>query len=169
MAHLFVVILVCTISLNTFDNLPYKELMYLSNFEEVNVFRYCLNLSEELQRRGQHCKRTNGTKWKLWYCPTNLDHRYDCNAESYAQQHVNTCDGVYQPAYAHPGYKENVNVLGRQSDFAGAAQWAMSSWWSQLARFGMRTDMLFTEAIRTRTTNNIRKFTKVSRLRHCIA
>ncbi|EYC41696.1 hypothetical protein Y032_0559g3446 [Ancylostoma ceylanicum] len=146
MAHLFVVILVCTISLNTFDNLPYKELMYLSNFEEVNVFRYCLNLSEELQRR-----------------------RYDCNAESYAQQHVNTCDGVYQPAYAHPGYKENVNVLGRQSDFAGAAQWAMSSWWSQLARFGMRTDMLFTEAIRTRTTNNIRKFTKVSRLRHCIA
>ncbi|EYC41698.1 hypothetical protein Y032_0559g3446 [Ancylostoma ceylanicum] len=182
MAHLFVVILVCTISLNTFDNLPYKELMYLSNFEEVNVFRYCLNLSEELQRRVSNPRNSvekasiargqterNGNFGIAPPTSTMYKLRYDCNAESYAQQHVNTCDGVYQPAYAHPGYKENVNVLGRQSDFAGAAQWAMSSWWSQLARFGMRTDMLFTEAIRTRTTNNIRKFTKVSRLRHCIA
>ncbi|EYC41695.1 hypothetical protein Y032_0559g3445 [Ancylostoma ceylanicum] len=88
--------------------------------------------------------------------------RYDCNAESYAQQHVNTCDGRNQPESGHPGYKENVNVLGRQSDFAGAAQWAMASWWGQLARFGMRTDMLFTEAIRRRRTNNIRKFTKMA-------
>ncbi|KIH66925.1 hypothetical protein ANCDUO_02745 [Ancylostoma duodenale] len=51
--------------------------------------------------------------------------RYDCNAESYAQQHVNTCDGRNQPDAGHPGYKENVNVLNRQSDFAGAAQWVI--------------------------------------------
>ncbi|RCN34230.1 hypothetical protein ANCCAN_19919 [Ancylostoma caninum] len=49
--------------------------------------------------------------------------RYDCDAESYAQQHVNTCDGVHQPDSGHPGYKENVNVLGRPSNFEGAAQW----------------------------------------------
>ncbi|EYC41700.1 hypothetical protein Y032_0559g3448 [Ancylostoma ceylanicum] len=88
-------------------------------------------------------------------------YRYDCNAESYAQQHVNTCDGRNQPQSGHPGYKENINVLARQSDFAGAAQWAMASWWGQLASFGMRTDMLFTQAIRSRTTNSVRKFTKV--------
>ncbi|EYB83441.1 hypothetical protein Y032_0335g2866 [Ancylostoma ceylanicum] len=89
--------------------------------------------------------------------------RYDCNAESYAQQHVNTCDGVVQPDYGHPGYKENVNVLRRQSNFEGAAQWAMASWWSQLATHGIRTDMLFTEQMRRRPNRNIRKFTKASR------
>ncbi|KAL6733529.1 hypothetical protein Aduo_004171 [Ancylostoma duodenale] len=88
--------------------------------------------------------------------------RYDCNAESYAQQHVNTCDGVYQPESGHPGYKENVNVLRRQSDFAGAAQWAMSSWWSQLAKFGVRTDMLFTEQMHRNQNQNVRKFTKMA-------
>ncbi|EYB83435.1 hypothetical protein Y032_0335g2860 [Ancylostoma ceylanicum] len=90
--------------------------------------------------------------------------RYDCNAESYAQQHVNTCDGRNQPESGHPGYKENVNVLNRRSNFEGAAQWAMATWWGQLARFGIRTDMLFTENIRRRASRNIRKFTKVSRL-----
>ncbi|EYB83444.1 hypothetical protein Y032_0335g2868 [Ancylostoma ceylanicum] len=88
--------------------------------------------------------------------------RYDCDAESYAQQHVNTCDGVYQPEYAHPGYKENVNVLNRQSNFEGAAQWAMASWWSQLAKFGIRTDMLFSQQIRSARQRSIRKFTKMA-------
>ncbi|EYB83446.1 hypothetical protein Y032_0335g2868 [Ancylostoma ceylanicum] len=96
--------------------------------------------------------------------PTSLMYklRYDCDAESYAQQHVNTCDGVYQPEYAHPGYKENVNVLNRQSNFEGAAQWAMASWWSQLAKFGIRTDMLFSQQIRSARQRSIRKFTKMA-------
>ncbi|RCN27728.1 SCP-like protein [Ancylostoma caninum] len=90
----------------------------------------------------------------MWVAHVRL-RRYDCNAESYAQQHVNTCDGVYQPEYGHPGYKENVNVLRRQSNFEGAAQWAMASWWSQLAQFGVRTDMLFTQQMRNRKERNM--------------
>ncbi|RCN38388.1 SCP-like protein [Ancylostoma caninum] len=88
--------------------------------------------------------------------------RYDCNAESYAQQHVNTCDGRPQPAHGHPGYRENVNVLNRQSNFEGAAQWAMASWWGQMATYGIRTDMLFTEQMRRRNNRNIRKFSKMA-------
>uniref|UniRef100_A0A183GWG2 SCP domain-containing protein n=1 Tax=Heligmosomoides polygyrus TaxID=6339 RepID=A0A183GWG2_HELPZ len=33
---------------------------------------------------------------------------YDCDAESYAQQHANTCDEEVLPQSGRPGYKENI-------------------------------------------------------------
>ncbi|PIO62647.1 Biopterin-dependent aromatic amino acid hydroxylase, partial [Teladorsagia circumcincta] len=37
---------------------------------------------------------------------------------------------------------------------------AMADWWSQLARFGMRSDMQFTDAIRSRQVGKITKWSK---------
>ncbi|VDP58253.1 unnamed protein product [Heligmosomoides polygyrus] len=34
--------------------------------------------------------------------------RYDCDAESYAQQHAGTCDQKVLPQSGRPGYKENI-------------------------------------------------------------
>ncbi|PIO58739.1 hypothetical protein TELCIR_19819, partial [Teladorsagia circumcincta] len=39
---------------------------------------------------------------------------------------------------------------------------AMADWWSQLARFGMRSDMQFTEAIRSRQVGKITKWSKMA-------
>ncbi|RCN26310.1 hypothetical protein ANCCAN_27964 [Ancylostoma caninum] len=45
--------------------------------------------------------------------PASLMYRmkYDCNAESYAQQHASSCNTRPLPAYAMPGYKENQHIL----------------------------------------------------------
>ncbi|KAL6733528.1 hypothetical protein Aduo_004170 [Ancylostoma duodenale] len=69
--------------------------------------------------------------------------------------------GIAPPAFLMYKMRYDCNAES-QSNFAGAAQWAMASWWSQLAKFGIRTDMLFTERIRRRRNRNIRKFTKMA-------
>ncbi|RCN38387.1 hypothetical protein ANCCAN_15703 [Ancylostoma caninum] len=89
--------------------------------------------------------------------------RYNCNAESYAQQHVNSCDRVLSDPAARPGYKENINILDRTATTPeGAAQWALSRWWGQLARNGVPSNMIFSQGVRSRRTGIVTKFTKVS-------
>ncbi|RCN36602.1 hypothetical protein ANCCAN_17526 [Ancylostoma caninum] len=70
--------------------------------------------------------------------------KYDCNAESYAHQHAGSCNRNRLPPSAMPGYKENIHVLNTvQTTPAGAIQNALATWWSELARFGMRSNMMF--------------------------
>ncbi|EYB81918.1 hypothetical protein Y032_0371g125 [Ancylostoma ceylanicum] len=92
--------------------------------------------------------------------PATLMYRmkYTCNAESYAQQYIQSCNTNGLPEYTHPGYKVNTHVLRTlQTSNAGAAQNAMSTWWSQLARFGMRSNMMF-YATGTTSTNTSTKW-----------
>ncbi|KAK6012511.1 SCP-like protein [Ostertagia ostertagi] len=88
--------------------------------------------------------------------------RYSCDAESYAQQHANTCDQKVQPPDARPGYKENIYSFQGGGSQADAAEAATNNWWSQLARNGMRTDMLFTYNVRHRETRRVTKWAKMA-------
>ncbi|XGW11702.1 hypothetical protein V3C99_012855 [Haemonchus contortus] len=88
--------------------------------------------------------------------------RYSCDAESYAQQHANTCNEVVLPPDARPGYKENIYSFRGTGGQADAAEAATNDWWSQLARHGMRTDMLFTSDVRHRQTEIVTKWAKMA-------
>ncbi|RCN30729.1 SCP-like protein [Ancylostoma caninum] len=70
--------------------------------------------------------------------------KYSCDAESYAQQYVSSCKAGGLASHTHPGYKVNRHVLHTiHTDQSGAAQNAIATWWSELARFGMRSNMMF--------------------------
>ncbi|XGW11701.1 hypothetical protein V3C99_012854 [Haemonchus contortus] len=89
--------------------------------------------------------------------------RYSCDAETYAQQHANSCNRTVQPPYARPGYKENTFVYRNPlATPAAAGLAAMADWWSELATYGMRTDMLFTQGVRTRETRRVTKWAKMA-------
>ncbi|KAK5964421.1 SCP domain-containing protein, partial [Trichostrongylus colubriformis] len=88
--------------------------------------------------------------------------RYSCDAESYAQQHANTCDQRVLPPSGRPGYKENIYSFRGSGSQADAAEAATNNWWSQLARNGMRSDMLFTSAVRHRETRRVTKWSKMA-------
>ncbi|EYC08063.1 hypothetical protein Y032_0068g278 [Ancylostoma ceylanicum] len=97
--------------------------------------------------------------------PATLMYRmkYDCNAESYAQQHAGSCNTRPLPPYAMPGYKENQHVLRTvQTTPAGAIQNALATWWSQLARFGMRSNMLFFPSEARRGARNVLSWSKMA-------
>ncbi|RCN40503.1 SCP-like protein [Ancylostoma caninum] len=89
---------------------------------------------------------------------------YDCTAESYALSHVRKCDRQLSPQQARPGYKENINVFfttGTNGELA-AVEHAINKWWGQLRTHGFPTNMIFTEAVRRRTTNVVTKFAKMA-------
>ncbi|EYC25410.1 hypothetical protein Y032_0012g1875 [Ancylostoma ceylanicum] len=59
--------------------------------------------------RGQ-TERSNG--WGIAPPATAMFRmKYSCDAESFAQQHVSTCNPRPLPPYAMQGYKENIQVL----------------------------------------------------------
>ncbi|RCN24384.1 hypothetical protein ANCCAN_29919, partial [Ancylostoma caninum] len=88
--------------------------------------------------------------------------KYDCEAEAYAMSHAMSCDKELWTPEERPGYKENIHVLNTvQTTPEGAAQHAMAMWWSQLANYGVRTDMMYTPEIHASMTNKVSKFTKV--------
>ncbi|RCN47832.1 SCP-like protein [Ancylostoma caninum] len=95
--------------------------------------------------------------------PATLMYRmkYSCDAESYAQQYIASCNTNGLPAHTHPGYKVNRHVLRNvQTNMAGAAQIATITWWSQLARFGMRSNMMFYASENNRGANNVLSWSK---------
>ncbi|RCN31947.1 SCP-like protein, partial [Ancylostoma caninum] len=97
--------------------------------------------------------------------PATLMYRmkYTCNAESYAQQYIQSCNTKGLPQYTHPGYKVNTHVLRTlQTSVAGAAQNAMYTWWSQLARFGMRSNMMFYNSEFRRGNRNVLSWSKMA-------
>ncbi|RCN39801.1 SCP-like protein [Ancylostoma caninum] len=97
--------------------------------------------------------------------PATLMYRmkYTCNAESYAQQYIQSCNTNGLPAYTHPGYKVNTHVLRTlETSDAGAAQNAMATWWSQLARFGMRSNMMFYNSEFRRGNRNVLSWSKMA-------
>ncbi|EYC37164.1 hypothetical protein Y032_0818g2514 [Ancylostoma ceylanicum] len=89
--------------------------------------------------------------------------KYTCDAESYAHQHASSCVTTPLPAYAMPGYKENFHVLRTvQTTPAGAIQNALASWWSELARFGMRSNMMFYRSELRRGNRNVMSWSKMA-------
>ncbi|EYB81869.1 hypothetical protein Y032_0372g147 [Ancylostoma ceylanicum] len=89
--------------------------------------------------------------------------KYTCAAESYAHQHASSCRTTPLPAYAMPGYKENFHVLRTvQTTPAGAIQNALASWWSELARFGMRSNMMFYRSELHRGNRNVMSWSKMA-------
>ncbi|EYB98675.1 hypothetical protein Y032_0129g1493 [Ancylostoma ceylanicum] len=89
--------------------------------------------------------------------------KYDCNAESYAQQAVNTCRRTELPAYATGGHKQNLFILNSpQVSPKQAIQYALSQWWSQLARFGMRSNMMFYQSEFNRGARNVLNWSKMA-------
>ncbi|PIO72333.1 SCP-like protein [Teladorsagia circumcincta] len=88
--------------------------------------------------------------------------RYTCEAESFAQSHANSCDETVQVANERPGYKENVYSYGGTGGLPEAAEEAMNSWWGQLANSGIPSDMQFTQAIRSRTSQVVTRWTKMA-------
>lgn len=88
---------------------------------------------------------------------------YDCAAESAAQQHASTCKRKVLPDSGRPGYKENIyRFRNTAASREGAADAAMAEWWDELSRNGMRSDMLFDKATRTRTNGTVTRFTKMA-------
>ncbi|RCN29766.1 hypothetical protein ANCCAN_24473 [Ancylostoma caninum] len=87
--------------------------------------------------------------------------KYNCAAESYAIQYVASCQVRTLPEYTHPGYKVNTYVLRDLSkDEKGAATFAVGMWWSQLARFGMRSNMMFYASEFSRGSRNVLSWSK---------
>ncbi|EYB94011.1 hypothetical protein Y032_0176g534 [Ancylostoma ceylanicum] len=89
--------------------------------------------------------------------------KYDCNAESYAQQSVANCRRTELPAYARGGHKQNLFVLNlANANPKAVIHYALSQWWSQLARFGMRSNMMFYQSEYRRGARNVLKWAKGS-------
>ncbi|KAK5964420.1 SCP domain-containing protein [Trichostrongylus colubriformis] len=87
---------------------------------------------------------------------------YSCTAESYAQSHANSCSQQIQPVAQRPGHKTNVYAYSGSGDEAAAAEEAMNSWWSQLALNGIDNNMLFTQAVRSRTSKPVTRWSKMA-------
>ncbi|EYC17194.1 hypothetical protein Y032_0031g2326 [Ancylostoma ceylanicum] len=88
--------------------------------------------------------------------------KYSCSAESYAIEYVASCRVRGLPEYTHPGYRVNTHVLRTVATTeAGAAQNAMADWWSELARFGMRSNMMFYDSEYRRGRRNVLSWSKV--------
>ncbi|RCN47590.1 SCP-like protein, partial [Ancylostoma caninum] len=89
--------------------------------------------------------------------------KYDCNAESYAQQSVANCRRTELPAYARGGHKQNLFVLNHvQANPKAVIHYALSQWWSQLARFGMRSNMMFYQSEYNRGARNVLSWAKMA-------
>ncbi|RCN44259.1 SCP-like protein [Ancylostoma caninum] len=89
--------------------------------------------------------------------------KYDCNAESYAQQAVNTCRTTELPAYALGGHKQNLFIFNNPHvPQQKAVLYAISNWWSQLARFGMRSNMMFYQSEFHRGASNVLNWAKMA-------
>ncbi|RCN47695.1 SCP-like protein [Ancylostoma caninum] len=89
--------------------------------------------------------------------------KYDCNAESYAQQAVSTCRKTPLPASALGGHKQNLHVLNTvHTTPVGAIQNALATWWSELARFGMRSNMMFYQSEFRRGSRNVLNWSKMA-------
>ncbi|RCN47704.1 SCP-like protein [Ancylostoma caninum] len=83
--------------------------------------------------------------------------KYDCNAESYAQQAVSTCRKTALPQSALGGHKQNIHVLNTVHTTP-----AISTWWSELARFGMRSNMMFYQSEFKRGSRNVLNWSKMA-------
>ncbi|EYC17097.1 hypothetical protein Y032_0031g2273 [Ancylostoma ceylanicum] len=60
-----------------------------------------------------------------------LGPKYDCAAESFAQQHVTACNANGLPAHTHPNHKANIHVLRTvQTTPEGAIQ--NMAWWNTI-------------------------------------
>ncbi|RCN27803.1 SCP-like protein, partial [Ancylostoma caninum] len=89
--------------------------------------------------------------------------KYTCDAESYAIQYVAKCERRALPEYTHPGYKANFHVLRTvDTTEAGAIQNALVSWWSELARFGMRSNMMFYRSEYRRRNRSVLNWSKMA-------
>ncbi|EYC30055.1 hypothetical protein Y032_0005g2423 [Ancylostoma ceylanicum] len=89
--------------------------------------------------------------------------KYDCNAESYAQQAVNTCRRTELPAHATGGHKQNLFILNSPNVTPQQAiHYALSQWWSQLARFGMRSNMMFYQSEYNRGARHVLNWAKMA-------
>ncbi|EYC43310.1 hypothetical protein Y032_0497g2493 [Ancylostoma ceylanicum] len=89
--------------------------------------------------------------------------KYSCEAESHAQQYISSCNVRGLPAHTHPGYKVNTHVLRNvRVDQIAAAQNAVVTWWGQLARFGMRSNMMFYNSETRRGNNNVLSWAKMA-------
>ncbi|EYC32787.1 hypothetical protein Y032_0002g1098 [Ancylostoma ceylanicum] len=89
--------------------------------------------------------------------------KYDCGAESYAQQSVANCRRTELPSYATGGHKQNLFVLNSaHANPKAVIHYALSRWWSQLARFGMRSNMMFYQSEYRRGARNVLKWAKMA-------
>ncbi|RCN31250.1 SCP-like protein [Ancylostoma caninum] len=126
-----------------------------------NLFMSMHNRFRSSLAKGQ-TEKSNG--WGI-APPATLMYRmkYSCAAESFAQQHAGSCVTTQLPAHAMPGYKENYHVLRNvQTTREGAVQNALTTWWSQLARFGMRSNMMFYNSEFQRGNNNVLSWSKMA-------
>ncbi|KAK6010524.1 SCP-like protein [Ostertagia ostertagi] len=88
---------------------------------------------------------------------------YDCTLEASAIRHARTCDGELSLPESRPGTRENIQTINNLNlDENAAADQAMTIWWSELARSGIRSDMLFDSATRYRTTNIVTHWSKMA-------
>ncbi|RCN47927.1 SCP-like protein [Ancylostoma caninum] len=97
--------------------------------------------------------------------PARLMYRlkYDCDAESYAQQAVNTCRRTELPAHALGGHKQNLFIFNNpRASQQQAILYAIATWWSQLARFGMRSNMMFYQSEFKRGASNVLNWAKMA-------
>ncbi|KHJ82258.1 SCP-like protein [Oesophagostomum dentatum] len=89
--------------------------------------------------------------------------KYDCDAESHAQQAVSTCRTTPLPSHALGHHKQNLHVLRTvHTTPEGAIQNAVVTWWSELARFGMRSNMMFYPSERTRGHRSVENWSKMA-------
>ncbi|EYC37360.1 hypothetical protein Y032_0799g2411 [Ancylostoma ceylanicum] len=124
-----------------------------------NLFLHMHNRFRSNLAKGQ-TERSNG--WGI-APPATLMYRmkYSCAAESFAQQHAGSCVARHLPQHAMPGYKENIHILRNvQTTREGAIQNALTSWWSELARFGMRSNMMFYNSEFQRGNRNVLSWSK---------
>ncbi|KAK6738229.1 hypothetical protein RB195_020375 [Necator americanus] len=89
--------------------------------------------------------------------------KYNCDLESYSQQHASSCNTNPLPLHALNGYRENIYVLRTiNTNPMEAARHTLQAWWKELAQFGMRSNMLFTADEYKRGTNHVLNWSKMA-------
>ncbi|PIO70584.1 hypothetical protein TELCIR_07555, partial [Teladorsagia circumcincta] len=88
--------------------------------------------------------------------------KYDCWAEAYAHAHVRSCSGRVSNPWQRPGWKENIHVLRTTAtDELGAIQNAIARWQSELALYGVPSNVIYQYWMRDARRRIVRHMTKI--------
>ncbi|KAJ1361713.1 hypothetical protein KIN20_021038 [Parelaphostrongylus tenuis] len=93
---------------------------------------------------------------------------YDCTGESFAYDHVKTCDKQLWAENERPNYEENIHILETNETSLSKSfviQIAISTWASELEDSGIRLNMVFTPKV----SQQKKKVTSVTKYYDCTA
>ncbi|KAK6738228.1 hypothetical protein RB195_020374 [Necator americanus] len=122
--------------------------------EMHNNFRGSLALGKTEKNHGSGAAPPAALMYKM---------KYNCDLESYSQQHAGSCNVKPLPPTALNGYRENIYVLRTpNTPPMVAAKHTVNAWWKELAENGIASNMLFTAGEYKRGTKHILNWSKMA-------